>query len=228
MEVKKTPKADLQNKKGLFLQIGLIASLALCIGMFGVSKSEKVVEIIDMQLPMVEEEVMEITTQEKTPQDLPRQSISVVSEILNIVKNDAKITNEVDFMDFTEDAVVVKHGALHDEYGTAEPDAPFFVVEDMPKFMGGDLTTFRNWVQSRVKYPSLAQENNIQGRVTIKFVVEKDGSVGRIEVLGTPDRSLSEETIRVLKMSPKWTPGKQRNTPVPVTYTLPVEFRIQQ
>ncbi len=108
--------------------------------------------------------------------------------------------------------------------GRTEMDAPFFVVEDMPTFRGGDIHTFRKWVRERVAYPDTAKEKGIAGRVVIKFVVGKDGSAGRIEILVSPDRSLSDEVVRVLLSAPKWTPGKQRGVPVPVTFTLPVEF----
>ena len=97
----------------------------------------------------------------------------------------------------------------------------------MPSFQGGDLMTFRNWVMQKVKYPQIAQENNITGRVTLQFVIEKDGRLTGIKVLASPDASLSEEAIRVVQSSPKWTPGKQRNQTVRVKYTLPIEFRIQ-
>ena len=93
--------------------------------------------------------------------------------------------------------------------------------------MGGDLGVFRNWVQKQLNYPPIAQENGIQGKVIIQFVVEKDGRLTNVQVLSTPDRSLSEEAVRVLQLSPRWSPGKQRNQPVRIKYTLPVDFRIQ-
>ena len=98
----------------------------------------------------------------------------------------------------------------------------------MPSFQGGDLNKFRAWVQQNIRFPQIALENGIQGRVVLSFVIEKDGRLTNIQVLQTPDRSLSDEAIRVLQQSPKWSPGKQRNQPVRVRYTLPVEFRIQQ
>ena len=97
----------------------------------------------------------------------------------------------------------------------------------MPSFQGGDLNTFRTWVQQNVKFPQIALENGIQGRVVLSFVIEKDGRLTNIQVLQTPDRSLSEEAIRVLNKSPTWSPGKQRNQVVRVKYTLPVDFRVQ-
>ena len=113
------------------------------------------------------------------------------------------------------------------ETGETEDDQPFLIAETMPSFQGGDLNTFRNWVQQNVKFPQIALENGIQGRVVLSFVIEKDGRLTNIQVLQTPDRSLSEEAIRVLNKSPKWSPGKQRNQVVRVKYTLPVDFRVQ-
>lgn len=104
--------------------------------------------------------------------------------------------------------------------------APFLITETMPTFQGGDLNTFRNWVNSRLRYPAEAQDNNIQGRVLIEFVVDTDGGLSDFKVLQAPDRSLSEEALRVIRQSPKWTPGKQRGQLVRVKYTLPVDFRL--
>ena len=108
-----------------------------------------------------------------------------------------------------------------------EDDAPVLIAEEMPSFQGGDLNTFRNWVQSRLKYPQVALENNVQGQAVMSFVIERDGRLTGIQVLQAPDRSLGDEAARVLAMSPKWKPGKQRNSPVRVKYILPVVFKIQ-
>ena len=139
--------------------------------------------------------------------------------------NDEKISTNVDFAEFAEDVEIIQQVAVEEE--VIEDDQPFVKVEQMPSFMGGDLMTFRNWVQSKVRFPQIAQENNISGRVLLMFVIERDGSLTNIQVLQTPDSSLSDEAIRVLKTSPKWTPGKQRNQSVRVKYTLPIDFRIQ-
>ena len=96
----------------------------------------------------------------------------------------------------------------------------------MPSFQGGDLNAFRNWVQGKLHYPQIAQENGISGRVVLSFVIERDGTLTNIEVLQAPDRSLSEEAVRVLETSPKWEPGMQSNKAVRVKYTLPVDFQI--
>jgi TonB family protein len=95
-------------------------------------------------------------------------------------------------------------------------------------FAGGVMSSdiIRNWVQQRVKYPAIAQENGIQGKVTISFVVNTDGSVSNIEVLRTPDRTLSDEAVRIIKSSPKWTAAKQRNKSVRQKFVIPIDFRI--
>ncbi len=140
--------------------------------------------------------------------------------------NDAQITTDISFEDFADDLEITTQ-VVEVEEEEIEDDQPFIKVEKMPSFQGGDLNKFRNWVQERVRYPQIAQENGVSGKVVLSFVVEKDGTLTNIEVLQSPDRSLADEAVRVLKTSPKWEPGQQRNQPVRVKYTLPVDFRIQ-
>ena len=150
----------------------------------------------------------------------------MIADLLEVVTNDTKITTEVSFTEFDENTEVIQQVEVVEE--EIEDDQPLLVAETMPSFQGGDLNTFRNWVQQNVRFPQIALENGIQGRVVVTFVIEKDGRLTNIEVLQTPDRSLSDEAVRVLSKSPKWSPGKQRNQPVRVKYTLPVDFRVQQ
>jgi TonB family protein len=108
------------------------------------------------------------------------------------------------------------------------PEEEIFVTaEQMPTFQGGDISKFRAWVMQHIKYPQIALENGIQGNVIVKFVVEKDGKLSNIQVLQSPDKTLSEAAIQVLQKSPMWKPGKQRNKPVRVAYTLPISFHIK-
>ena len=226
MEIKKNPKVDVENKRVMLLEIGLAVALLAVIAVFLYTPREYRVEQVDMQQAVVEEEITEITRQDQKPPEPPKRTeITVITDILNIVTNDEKISTNVDFAEFAEDVEIVQQVAVEEE--NLEDDQPFVKVEQMPSFMGGDLMTFRNWVQSKVRFPQIAQENNISGRVLLMFVIERDGSLTNIQVLQTPDSSLSDEAIRVLKTSPKWTPGKQRNQTVRVKYTLPVDFRIQ-
>ncbi len=226
MEIKKNPKVDVQNKRVLLLEIGLAVALLVVIAAFLYTPREYKIEQIEQVVAVVEEEITEITRQDQKPPEPPKRTeITVITDILNIVTNDEKISTNVDFAEFAEDVEIIQQVAVSEE--VIEDDQPFVKVEQMPSFMGGDLMTFRNWVQSKVRYPQIAQENNISGRVLLMFVIEKDGSLTNIQVLQTPDSSLSDEAIRILKTSPKWTPGKQRNQSVRVKYTLPIDFRIQ-
>ena len=227
MEIKKNPKVDVENKRVMLLEIGLAVALLAVIAVFLYTPREYRVEQVDMQQAVVEEEITEITRQDQKPPEPPKRTeITVITDILNIVTNDEKISTNVDFAEFAEDVEIIQQVAVEEE--NIEEDQPFVKVEQMPSFMGGDLMTFRNWVQSKVRFPQIAQENNISGRVLLMFVIERDGSLTNIQVLQTPDSSLSDEAIRVLKTSPKWTPGRQRNQSVRVKYTLPIDFRIQQ
>ena len=196
MEIKKSPKADLENKRGLFLEIGLVVALVLVIGAFAVTPKEHRIEKVDM---------------------------AVVSDMLEVVTNDTKIETEIDFAEFDMNQAIEVAPVQTEEVFEEEI---FIVVEEKASFMGGDEGTFRNWVQQRVKYPAIAQENGIQGKVIISFVVNTDGSVSNIEVLRTPDSTLSDEAVRIIKSSPKWTAAKQRNKSVRQKFVIPIDFRI--
>ncbi len=225
MEIKKSPKADLQNKRGLLLEIGLCVALGLVILAFAYTPKEHRIEKIDMNYGPVEEQITEITRQDQKPPEPPKKvEVKVIADLLEVVTNDTKIETDVSFTEFDEDTEIEQIVAVEEE--EVEDDQPFLRAETMPSFQGGDLNTFRKWVQENVRFPQIALENGIQGRVTLTFVIEKDGRLTNIQVLQTPDRSLSEEAIRVLNKSPKWSPGKQRNQAVRVKYTLPVDFRV--
>lgn len=225
MEIKKNPKADLQNKRTLLLEIGMVISLALVIVAFWYTPEERKIEKLDLQTAVVEEEITEITRQDQKPPEAPKKvEVKVIADLLQVVTNDTKITTEVDFAEFDDNTDFIQTVEVKEE--EIEEDQPFLFAETMPSFQGGDLNTFRAWVQENVVFPQIALENGIQGRVVLSFVIEKDGRLTNIQVLQTPDRSLSEEAIRVLSKSPKWSPGKQRNQVVRVKYTLPVDFRV--
>lgn len=115
----------------------------------------------------------------------------------------------------------------------AEPEPPkveetkvFDVVEQMPSFPGGQ-GALMSWLGSNIKYPVVAEENGVQGRVVCTFVVERDGSITDVKVVRGVDPSLDKEAVRVLKAMPKWIPGKQNGSAVRVKYTVPVTFRLQ-
>lgn len=228
MEVKKTPKADLENKRTLFLEIGLCVTLVLLILLFRTSQAEIVIQDMVGEREIVETEMVEITFEEQKPPEVQQTVVQTTFDILNIVRDDKKIETSLSFADFDQDMTFDFQPAVNTAAEeVVDADEPFMRVEKMPTFQGGDESGFRTWVMGRLRYPAVAAENGVSGRVMVQFVVERDGSVTNIEVLSSPDRSLSEETVRVISTSPKWTPGSQRGVPVRVRFILPIDFRLE-
>ncbi len=226
MEVKKSPKADLENKKRVFMQIGLVVVLALVFAAFEWSTTDVSSDQFEMVEDVeAEEEIVPITRQEEVkppPPPPPPQ----VTDVLNIVDDDVELEEELDIEDteIDEDTEVEFEVALEEE---ETDDAPvFFIVEEMPQFPGGD-TELRKFIAQSVKYPVIAQENGIQGRVYVQFVVSTTGAVEQVKVARGVDPNLDKEAIRVVQSMPKWKPGKQRGKAVKVSYTVPINFVLQ-
>ena len=230
MEVKKTPKADLENKKLLFREIGLIIALGVVLLAFEWTSAEKAEAVnISIESQVVEEEIIPVTQHEQAPPpEAPR--IPVLSDIIDIVDDDIVVTDNL-FIDMEDDASIgveiMDYVAVVEEEEVEEEAIPFALVEEKPKFQGGDANDFSKWVNSKLVYPELAKENGVQGRVTLQFTVYTDGSVRDVKVLRGVDASLDKEAVRIVSMSPRWTPGKQRERPVKVTYTFPVLFQLR-
>ncbi len=224
MELKKSPKASLEDKKMLFVMMGLVMVLSLLYIGFEWTESEvKVYDSFDTNM-LAEEEIEIVQTQQELPPPPPPPVPDVV-EVINIVEDDVIVESvEINTEDDKNKEVVIQApvAAPIEE----EDNVVFQVVETMPSFPGGDAALFK-FLGDNVKYPVIAQENGIQGRVICQFVVNKDGSIVDVEVVRPVDPSLDKEAIRVIKSMPKWSPGKQRGKSVRVKYTLPVNFKLQ-
>ena len=229
MEAKKSPKADLENKKPLFLQIGLVIALVLCLLAFNWTTGQKNDSVFEgMTEQAIEEEQIPVT-EELPPEQAPPPEVTV-TDLFEIVQDDVVLTSEVSFDDdeTTEDKAVEIYApvSLQAEEETTEEEV-FVIVEDMPKFKGGDINKFREWVQKRVRYPEIAAENGIQGRVYITFVVETSGLVSNVSVTRSVDALLDEAAKEAVTASPKWEPEMQRGRPVRVRYSIPIIFQIE-
>jgi protein TonB len=224
MELKKSPKASLEDKKMLFVMMGLVMVLSLLYIGFEWTESEvKIYDTIDTEM-LAEEEIEIQQTQQELPPPPPPPVPDVV-EVINIVEDDV-IVESVDINtedDKNKEVVIAAPVAAPVE---EEDNVVFQVVETMPAFPGGDQALFK-FLGENVKYPVIAQENGIQGRVICQFVVNRDGSIVDVEVVRPVDPSLDKEAIRVIKSMPNWSPGKQRGKSVRVKYTLPVNFKLQ-
>ena len=229
MEIKKTEKANLENKKLLFTEIGLIISLLIVFIAFEWTQAEvKVSNLEDTTEVVTEEEIIPIT-QETPPPPPSAPKIPILSDQIDIVDDEIELEDDV-FMNLEDNAdlgVEIMDYVEVEEEVVEEEAIPFQLVEEKPSFNGGDANQFSKWVNSRLVYPEIAKENGVQGRVTLQFTVEKDGTVTKVKVLRGVDPSLDKEAVRVVSMSPKWKPGKQRDRAVPVTYTFPVIFQLR-
>lgn len=227
MEIKKSPKADLESKKSTWMLIGYVIVLAFMFVAFEWSKRDKVIDTSQALTGHVfEEEMIPITQQPENTPPPPPEAPSVV-ELLNIVDDNANIEETV--IASTEDIgekVEVKYVPVTVVEEEPEEQTIFEVVENMPEFPGGNAALMQ-FLSKNIKYPTIAQENAIQGRVIIQFVVNRDGSVVDPVVMRSVDPYLDKEALRVISTMPKWKPGMQRGKAVRVKYTVPVTFRLQ-
>ena len=226
MQLKKSQKASLEDKKVVYVLMGFVFVLSLCY--VALERTEKEVtkyEVADMEFTFEEEVEIQQTTQETTPPPPPPPVQEV--EVLNVVEDDVETESiEINTED-DKDVEVVIAAPVEAPVEEEEEEVVFVVVETMPEFPGGQQALFK-YLSENVKYPVIAQENGIQGRVICQFVVNKDGSIVDVEVVRSGgDASLDKEAVRVIKSMPKWKPGKQRGKAVRVKYTVPVNFRLQ-
>ena len=227
MQVKQSQKASLEDKKIIYVLMGFVFVLSVCYVAFEWTEKEVTkYEVADTDFLFEEEVEIQQTTQETTPPPPPPPAVQEV-EVLNVVEDDVETESiEINTEDEKDVEVVIAppgEAPVEEE----EEEVIFMVVETMPEFPGGQQALFK-YLSENVKYPVIAQENGIQGRVICQFVVNKDGAIVDVEVVRSGgDPSLDKEAVRVIKSMPKWNPGKQRGKAVRVKYTVPVNFRLQ-
>ncbi|MDX9845893.1 MAG: energy transducer TonB [Tenuifilaceae bacterium] len=230
MELKKNPKVDLEKKKTIFIEIGLVLSLGIILLAFEWTSTGGVnTDLAGVQDIVVEEEMIPITQQEEIkPPPPPPQPMQVI-DIINIVEDDIEIDDDIDLFDseFNEDIAVRIVNFIDEEEEAEEEEEIFVIVEHMPSFQGGDINKFREFINRNLRYPEIAAENGIQGRVILSFVVESHGGVSNVRILRGVDPALDKEAIRVVESSPKWKPGMQRGKPVRVSFNIPIIFVLQ-
>lgn len=229
MEQRKTERADLEGKRGFFFEIGFIVTLGLIWWAFeSSSKVEKAKDLGTVDIVIEDEEMAPITRQEELPPLPPPPPQQTVVDVLEIVED--KVEVETDFMstevDETTTIEIQEIVEVEAEPEVEEEPQVFFIVEDMPEFPGGE-GALRNYIAENVRYPEMAKENDIQGTVYVRFVVDTDGSVKNVEVLRGPDPLLNKEAVRVVQSLPKWKPGKQRGKAVKVSHSVPIKFALQ-
>ena len=232
MEVKKTSRSNLENKRFIFREIGFIVALSMVFFAFETKYYQEEAKEISFPVETSDiEEVLPVFVPQRASQPLPKISVKPL-DFIEIVENEMDFENEMDVVDDNENTKGSLTGKATDwqsEYGNTDEtwegdgDIPFITVEKMPRF-NGDLNT---WLRKNLRYPARCAEMGIGGKVFIEFVVEKDGSISSINVVRSADPDLSQEAIRVVKAMPKWIPGMQRDKAVRVRFTIPITFQLR-
>ena len=232
MEIKKTAKASLENKRLMFLEVGLVLALGFTWAAFawetkeveesGLKKEVKIEEDTEQEEVFIEEE-----QKPDIPQEQPEEE-EFTDEIEEIEDDEEESVREIlEDEDVQVVAVERNNNIVVEEEEEEVEEIPFALVEVKPSFQGGDANDFSKWVNQRLVYPEIAKENNIQGRVILQFTIDAGGNMTNVKVVRGVDKSLDEEAVRVVKTSPKWTPGRQRDRAAKVTYTFPVIFQLR-
>lgn len=226
MEIKKSAKANLDDKKLTFTLIGLVVALFIVWRVFEYRSYDKqeyeaftrTVEVMDEEMEITKQEQPKPQVQAPKPQVTQIQVVEDDTEV-----EDIDINAEVDQDEVIEEYV---YEAPEIEEEEIVEEEVFLSVEENPEFPGGTAKLLE-YVQKNLKYPMMARESDIQGRVFVGFVVEKDGSISNVKVLRGIGGGCDEEAVRVVQSLPKFKPGKQRGNPVRVQYTLPIVFKLQ-
>jgi protein TonB len=225
MDKRKTPKADLESKRSLYMQTGLVIVLALTLLAFEWKTYDRSdYDLGQRQDVEVMEEVIVNTKQEVKP---PPPKPPPQTTILNIVEDDVEVDMDIEIDAEADEATEIDEyvPVVMEEEESGETEI-FTVVEESPSFPGGDAARIR-FLQENIRYPQMARESGIQGTVYVTFVVEKNGAVTDVRVLRGIGGGCDEEAIRVIKAMPKWNAGKQRGKPVRVQFNMPIKFTLQ-
>ena len=227
MEIKKSPKADLESKKLTFTLIGLVVSLFIIWRVFEYKSYDKqTFDDLQRTVEVIEEEMVEITKQEQ-PKPQPPAPKPQVTQI-QIVEDDVEVEDEIDInAEVDQDEVIEEYEFVPEIEEEEIVEAEIFkVVEEMPEFPGG-AAKMMEYIQKNIKYPMMARESDIQGRVFVNFVVEPDGSITNVTVMRGIGGGCDEEALRVVQSMPNWKPGKQRGSAVCCSFTVPIIFKLQ-
>ncbi len=224
MEAKKSPKADLEKNRVIFVQIGLVITLAVILLAFDWKSYDRNIEDLGaVDAESVMEETAPITQQQNEPPPPPQETQSFELEIVEEdmdIDDDFEIDAEAD--QTTEIEEYIAPEIVEQEVEEAEI---FLVVEENPSFPGGDKA-YKTYLANNIKYPTMAKESGIEGTVYITFVVEPNGKLSNVAIVRDIGGGCGDEALRVVKNMPKWNPGKQRGKSVRVRFNLPIKFTL--
>ena len=234
MEPKKNPKADLTKNSSLYFVIGLFVVMLFTFVAFEWKTYDEVNDYdISMNVDDLLDEEVPMTEQIKTPPPPPPPA---APEIIEVVEDEEEVEETViESTETSQEEEIVEVEDIAVDEIEEDVDVPFAVIEDVPVFPGCENESdkracFNKMIQKHIgknfRYPEIAQEMGVQGRVSVMFVIQKDGSIGNVRMRG-PDKNLEKEAARIIGKLPKMTPGKQRGRAVRVPFSIPITFKLK-
>ena len=229
MDLKKAPRVSLENRRLTNTIVGLIVSLSLILISFEWTTPRNQMAALDASKEIYFDLKDVVVTPLVDLKPEPKEKLPDVKKVIIIVPDDVEL-GDVDFN------IEVTNNTEYD-FWIEDPDVtevidetpiPFVLVQDKPEFNGGDPNReFARYIAKNLMYPSIAAENGVYGLVVVQFVIDQNGNLTDPVILRSVDPALDAEALRVISTSPRWTPGKQRNKPVKVTFQFPINFVLQ-
>ena len=234
MQLKKNPDADLNKNRNLYFVIGLTLVLGVTWGAVEYKSYERKIDLTNGDMLVDDEEDVPITEQLKTPPPPPPPP-PPAPEVIEIVEDEEEVEETVIESTESDEEMVIEDIVVEDDFD--DIDVPFAVIEDVPIFPGCESVAksqrracfqeqMNKHIRKNFRYPDIAQEMGIQGRVYVNFIISKDGTITNIRMRG-PDKNLENEAARIIGRLPQMTPGRQRGRPVRVPFSIPITFRLQ-
>ena len=234
MQPKKNPKADLSKNSSLYFVIGLSVILLITWRAIEWKSYSKIYGYESLNVEDDDDEDIPITEQIKIPPPPPPPPPA--PEVIEVVEDEEEVEETVIESTETDQEEIVEIEEVEIEEEFDDVDVPFAVIEDVPIYPGCERvkkSERRNCFQDQInkhirknfRYPDIAQEMGIQGRVYVSFIINKDGTIGSVRMRG-PDKNLEKEAARIINKLPKMTPGKQRGRPVRVPFSIPITFKL--
>ena len=234
MQLKKNPEADLNKNRNLYFVIGLTLVLGVTWGAVEYKSYERKIDLTNGDMLVDDEEDVPITEQLKTPPPPPPPP-PPAPEVIEIVEDEEEVEETVIESTESDEEMVIEDIVVEDDFD--DIDVPFAVIEDVPIFPGCESVAksqrracfqeqMNKHIRKNFRYPDIAQEMGIKGRVYVNFIISKDGTITNIRMRG-PDKNLENEAARIIGRLPQMTPGRQRGRPVRVPFSIPITFRLQ-
>ena len=234
MQLKKNPEADLNKNRNLYFVIGLTLVLGVTWGAVEYKSYERKIDLTNGDMLVDDEEDVPITEQLKTPPPPPPPP-PPAPEVIEIVEDEEEVEETVIESTESDEEMVIEDIVVEDDFD--DIDVPFAVIEDVPIFPGCESVAksqrracfqeqMNKHIRKNFRYPEIAQEMGIQGRVYVNFIISKDGTITNIRMRG-PDKNLENEAARIIGRLPQMTPGRQRGRAVRVPFSIPITFRLQ-